>query len=80
MALPSACDSLAANVRREMKLRGWTQSTLASETGLAQPQVSEILNSKRNHRIDTLERLAKAFAIPVSSLLLPPSGFADDRG
>lgn len=67
----NASEIVAENVRREMKARGWTQSQLANESGLHQPQVAEILAGKTDHRLTKLEKVAKAFGVALSSLLMP---------
>jgi len=45
-----------------MKARGWTQGTLAKETGMLQPRISAILKpGKVRPNIETLRRIAEAF-------------------
>ena len=62
---------VAANVRREMAMRGWSQTDLAQRTGLKQAQVSEILSGKRDHGLKKLGKVAKAFGLRTSALLMP---------
>lgn len=62
---------VAANVRREMDTRNWSQCDLAGRSGLAQAQVSEILSGKRDHGLKKLGKVAKAFGISTSALLIP---------
>ena len=64
---------LAYNVQRELDARGWTQVKLAAESKLPQPRISEILRGKIDHRLGTVEKLADAFGITVSALLMLPA-------
>lgn len=68
-ALPSN-EILAANIQSEMDARGWNQSELAAKCGLPQPRISEILSGEYDHRLGTVDKIAKAFGIPSSALLV----------
>ena len=70
MTLP---EIVAWNVRREMDVRGWTQTDLADACELWQTQISEFLLGKTDHRLSTIDKLAKAFGITASAMLMPPS-------
>ncbi len=61
---------LASNIRRELDARGWTQSKLAEKCEWPPARISEILAGKFNLRLGTIETIAAAFSVPVSSLLL----------
>ena len=67
----TATETIAANVRREMRARAWTQTDLAREAGVTQPQVSDIISGDIDHRISKLEKVAKAFGVTLSALLMP---------
>jgi transcriptional regulator with XRE-family HTH domain len=67
----NAIETVAANVRREMKARGWTQTELAEAAEMHQSQIAELLAGKTDHRLTTLEKLATAFGITVSAILMP---------
>ena len=52
---------------------GWTQKDLSIKSGVAQSRISSLENGKADKklRIETLQRLAEAMKVPVSSLLAP---------
>lgn len=60
---------LARNLVRLRQDRGWSQEDLADETGLHRTYVSGIERQVRNPTLLILERLAKAFRVPISKLL-----------
>ena len=64
---------LAANTKREMVARGWTQAHLAELCDWPPARISEILRGDLNYRLATLETLAKALAVSPASLILPPA-------
>lgn len=55
--------TLARNVRRLRKERGWTQDELAAKIKVEQTAISLIENSRANPTLHTLESLATAFKI-----------------
>lgn len=57
------------NVRQARKDRGWTQEQLAFEAGVKRAYLSEVENGQRNVSLDVVEKLAKALAIDVSTLV-----------
>lgn len=61
----------ARRLRKLRKRRGWTQEKLAEEADLAYRHVQrlESLKNPPPAKIDTLDKLAKAFKIPPSKLL-----------
>jgi len=67
----NARETLAANIRRELRVRKWRQSDLAKACEWPQSRVAEVLNSEHNPRLDTVEIIAKAFGITTSALLMP---------
>lgn len=71
MATDSMLAVLATNVRRELDARGWTQSKLAEECEWPPARISEILAGKFDPRLGTIETIAAAFSVPLSSLLSP---------
>lgn len=64
---------LAANLRRLRSVRGWSQEELAFECDLHRTFVAHVERCGRNISLDNLERLAKAFSVPVFELLVPRS-------
>lgn len=67
----SARAVLAANLVRLRQDRGWSQEALAFECGLHRTFVGHVELQRRNISLDNLERLAKAFEVPVWTLLMP---------
>jgi transcriptional regulator with XRE-family HTH domain len=57
------------NVRAARLARGWTQEELAHRTGLATVQISRIERGRREVRITTLLRLARALDATADELL-----------
>jgi transcriptional regulator with XRE-family HTH domain len=72
MAPPDLPEVLAANVRRELDARGWSQSELARRCGWKPPQITEILKGNLNYRLATVQRLAEIFGVSPASLLIAP--------
>lgn len=62
---------VSANVRREMTARNWTQAELAERTGMPQPRISEVLTGRYDPSLGKLDKIAKAFGITLSTLLMP---------
>ena len=62
----------AANVVAARADRGWTQEFLAEQAGLARTYISEIERLKRNATLDSVERIADAFAVEAELLLRKP--------
>lgn len=57
--------------RRVMALRaerGWSQDELAAISGLHRSYVGTIERSEKAVTLDTVEKIAKAFGLPVSEL------------
>ena len=65
----------AENIRREMDVRGWSQSELSRRSGVPQPRISQILAAHRDCQLSTIDRLADAFGLTASALLAPPADF-----
>ena len=63
--------TLAANLRRLRKERGWSQDALAAAAGIDQNAVSLIENRRSNPTIVAVEGLARAFKVPIVELLTP---------
>lgn len=67
----NAKELMVANVRREMKARGLTQTQLAGLCGWPQARLAEVLNSEHRPRVDTLDVIARALDTTPSALLMP---------
>ncbi len=62
---------LAQRLRLLRTLRGWSQETLAEQTGLHRTYISGIERAERNLGLDNLDKLAQAFGVTVAELLTP---------
>jgi transcriptional regulator with XRE-family HTH domain len=80
-AKDSIRDALAENVQALMDLRGWTQTRVAKEGGLAQRTVSNVLNKTNDPGTEVIEALGRAFGVPGWTLLIPkvPSKVLDSQ-
>lgn len=68
--------SFGATVRRLREARGWSQEHLAEEAGLNRSYVGEIERGEVIASIVTVEKLAKALAVPIAALLRGPADIA----
>ncbi len=64
-------DVLAHNLKALRAERGWSQETLALESGLHRTFVGHVENQVRNISLDNIERLALALGVPPHELLMP---------
>lgn len=64
----SARHFLARRLRLLRAENGWTQETLAALAGLNRNQIGDIERARRNVRLETTERLARAFGLTVREL------------
>lgn len=80
-AKASIRDVLAANVEALMKRRGWKQTRVAEEGGIAQRTVSNVLNKTNDPGTEVIEALGRAFKVPGWTLLIPgvPSQILDSQ-
>ena len=80
-AKASIRDVLAENVEALMKRRGWKQTRVAEEGGLAQRTVSNVLNKTNDPGTEVIEALGRAFKVPGWTLLIPgvPSQILDSQ-
>lgn len=58
------------NVMRLLEERKWTQFQLAKLSGLNESGLSRLLNANSNPTLSSIEKLARAFDIKASDLLL----------
>ncbi len=61
---------LGERIKTARKKRGWTQIELGRKSGLDQAVISRMERGVHYPRMETLERTAETFSIPVSELLL----------
>jgi transcriptional regulator with XRE-family HTH domain len=60
---------LGENLRRAREGLGLTQEEVGHRSGVHPTEVSRIEAGKRDPRVSTVERLAKAIGVPASDLL-----------
>jgi DNA-binding Xre family transcriptional regulator len=60
---------IGERVRRERRARKWTLADLSSRTGIQVPNLSRLERAKHTPSLDTLERVADAFEVPVAALI-----------
>lgn len=70
-AKDSIRDVLAENVQALMDRRGWKQTRVAAEGGIAQRTVSNVLNKTNDPGTEVIEALGRAFKVPGWTLLIP---------
>jgi transcriptional regulator with XRE-family HTH domain len=67
--MSSVCGDLGRNLRRARKRLEMTQEEVGQQSGVHPTEVSRIEAGKRDPRVSTLERLAKALGMPPGDLL-----------
>jgi len=65
-------DNVATNVRRLLRLRGWSQDQLAAAIGEEQSKISRICNARNMIAGGTLFRIAEALDASADRILAPP--------
>ncbi len=60
---------IGERVRRERQAREWTLADLSSRTGIKVPNLSRLERGKHTPSLDTLEKVADAFEVPVAALI-----------
>jgi len=66
-----AREVLATNMRAMRTERGWSQEFLAFETGLHRTFITHCERGVRNISLDNIEKIARAFNVPIAELFLP---------
>lgn len=64
---------LAANVRRLLKERDWTQKELAKRAKLSEPMVSGLVNGEHWSGDETVDRIAEVFGVDPAELFRNPA-------
>jgi transcriptional regulator with XRE-family HTH domain len=67
--MPGVCGDLGRNLRRARERLELTQEEVGQRSGVHPTEVSRIEAGKRDPRISTVERLAKALGVPPGDLL-----------
>jgi transcriptional regulator with XRE-family HTH domain len=66
---------VAANVRAQAAMRGWTQREMCRRLGIAVTAMSDRYRERVPWTLDELAQLAALFDIEVSDLVARPKGF-----
>lgn len=69
----NAREVFVENLTRLMRERGIDQSAIASALGLTASTVSDWVNGKKYPRVDSMQRLADFFGVPMSALTIQQS-------
>lgn len=67
-------EKVGAEIRRLRRAARWSQATLAEEAGVRRATISELERGERLPMMETLERIATALGVPVTSIVLAASG------
>lgn len=67
-------EKVGAEIRRLRTAARWSQATLAEEAGVRRATISELERGERLPMMETLERIATALGVPVTSIVLAASG------
>ncbi len=62
-------DTLSFKIFKLLKTKKITQKELSEKTGIKQSSLSRILSDRYKTKTETLQKIAKALNVPVSSLL-----------
>jgi DNA-binding XRE family transcriptional regulator len=60
---------IGQRIRDERTARGWTLAVLESKTGIKVPNLSRVEKGKHRPSLETLEKIADAFGVPVVELI-----------
>lgn len=63
-------DVLAENLKNSRLKHHYSQEKFANEVGLSASHLRDIEHGKGNPTLDTIERIAKGFHVPIESMLL----------
>jgi transcriptional regulator with XRE-family HTH domain len=67
--MPGVCGNLGKNLRHARERLGLTQEDVAERSGVHATEVSRIEGGKRDPRVSTVARLAKALSVAPGDLL-----------
>lgn len=68
--MENTIELIAKNIKRLRKLKGLSQKEICNTTGIPQGQYSRIENAKVEPSVSTIEKLAKAFEIPINEIFI----------
>lgn len=60
-------------LRELRKEKGWTQTDLASRTGISQPTIADYERDKKQPTFPRIQAIAKAFGVGVDAFSIPPT-------
>lgn len=63
---------LAANVRKLLDEKGWSQLKLADESGIRAPAINRVMKGTHPPAAKTLQKIADALGVEPYLLLIPP--------
>ena len=66
---PELASRVSARIRWEQAQRGWSQADLAASTSIAKPNVARLESGRHSPSLETLEKVAVAFGIPVAAIV-----------
>ena len=70
--MKSAKELLVTNIRNKRLERSWSQMKLAEESSLSTGMIGDIETGKKTPSLESLDKIAAAFNIPVHYLLRDP--------
>jgi len=60
-------------IKEILKEKGFTSIWLASQVGITQPNMSNIVSGKSNPSLETLEKIANTLNVPIADLFEQPA-------
>ena len=74
----SVAEVISSNIKRFMEKKGFTQTQLAKDSGIAQAQMSRYVTGAVAPSLETLEGIAKALGVGIDEMVSNP--YASPRG
>lgn len=65
----SSAEQFAANMQRLRRLRGDSQDKFALDAGIHRTEVTKLESGRRQPKLDTIVRVARALEVPLMELL-----------
>ena len=60
---------IGSNIAKFRRLKGWTQATLAKETGLSRGYIAAIEEGRKHPRLKTLAIIAEKLGVGIDELI-----------
>ena len=67
---PSLTRRITANVRKLLRLKGWTEEEISKRSDLDKGNLSRYFSGKRDYTLLSLQRIAEALETDISDLML----------